>query len=292
MNNPKCSFLSVTPAQAQQWLDTAARNRNLSQRRVEMYAAMMKRGDWMLTNQGIAIDEHGALLDGQHRLNAIVKAEIPVTVLVVQNVPNASQLVLDQSLIRRAHDQISLKTGWDVTPRHTATAKEMLKSLSASRTQDVALSDILLIDRFYNTHHKAIEFAISEFAKHPIVQGISIAPVMAPVARSFYSQDRDLIVRFVEIVTTGMSTKKADGAGVVLRNYLLARNTGKNSVRRLTDRRMIYKKTEIALLAFLEGRQIERIGQMVLEAELFLIPGEKAKIVKKSGQRRTASATV
>ena len=37
----------------------------------------MKRGDFKLTHQGIAIGEGGILLDGQHRLKAFIESGLP-----------------------------------------------------------------------------------------------------------------------------------------------------------------------------------------------------------------------
>lgn len=42
-----------------------------------------------MTHQGIAFDENGELVDGQHRLNAIVEANIPVQMNVTYNVHRA-----------------------------------------------------------------------------------------------------------------------------------------------------------------------------------------------------------
>lgn len=51
-----------------------------------------------MTHQGIALDGplgSGKLIDGRHRLNAIVKADIEVPVLVFENVPQNTLSVLD-----------------------------------------------------------------------------------------------------------------------------------------------------------------------------------------------------
>lgn len=62
----------ITPEMAQKYLDNNPKNRNVSTKRVEQYAEEMKKGLWNYTHEGIAIDQYGRLLDGQHRLMAIV----------------------------------------------------------------------------------------------------------------------------------------------------------------------------------------------------------------------------
>src|ERR1051325_30314 len=146
---PQCAYVSATPDQARAWLEKPAKNRKISQRRVGLYAAAMKRGDWMLTNQGIAIDEFGMLIDGQHRLNAVIEADVPVELLVIRATPNRSQLVLDQGLKRSPHDQVGLREGWEVTPMHIAVAKCIVMSVGGpgSGIRKDTTADIQLMDR-------------------------------------------------------------------------------------------------------------------------------------------------
>jgi hypothetical protein len=243
----------------------------------------MKRGDWLLTNQGIAIDEFGRLIDGQHRLRAIVESQTPVELLVIRAAPNKSQLVLDQGLKRQPHDQVGLREGWEVTPLHMAVAKSMVSSVGgAGETERRAMiADIQLMDRFYVRHHKAVEFAVAQFASRQKVKGVTIAPVLAPVARAHYTTDVNKLVRFCEVVATGMADRKGDGPAVVLRNWLLAGRDKALSSRSGKDRYAIYKKAEIALRAFVKGESIQKLGQMSLDAEVYPIP-EDIRIVKKA----------
>lgn len=86
---------SVTPAWAAQILDEMDKEiadekfkqRKRTESRVNMYAADMAAGNWGLTGQGISFDENGHLLDGQHRLAAVVKSGKTVDMLVVRGLP-------------------------------------------------------------------------------------------------------------------------------------------------------------------------------------------------------------
>lgn len=283
VQTPKCGYVSITPDMAQAWLDKSAKNRRISERRVGLYAATMRRGDWLLTNQGIAIDEFGMLIDGQHRLRAICAADTPVTMLVIEATPNRSQLVLDQGLKRQPHEQVALREGWEVTPLHMAVAKVMVMGVGgpgAQQARDVC-ADIMLLDSFYIRHHKAIEFAVAQFAPRMRVKGVVIAPAIAPVARAWYKWDVNLLVRFCEVLATGMADRKGDSPAIVLREWLIAGRDKALSARAGKDRNAIYKKAELALNAFLNGESIQRLGSMQLEKELFPIPGE-VKLVKKA----------
>lgn len=272
---PTAEYTEVTPDLAAEWLDTTRRNRKLNSARVQRYAAMMKRGDWMVSNDAITFDEFGNLSNGQHRLAAIVQSGISPTLLVVRGAPNRSQLVMDMGYKRTPHDQIALRQGWDVLPIHTAILKSMLTSVGGigERQRKEAITDIQLLDRLYNFHHKTIELVVGAlWHGRYVTKGVTIAPVMAPLARAIYTQDKDKVLRFGEVVMTGQADRPGESPAVVLRNYLLAGRDRALSARSGKDRYHIYKKTEIALNAYLKGESIERLGQRVLDVELYPMP--------------------
>jgi hypothetical protein len=85
----------VTPASARAMLDANTGNRAIRRAVVAQMARAILAGEWRITHQGIAIAPCGRLLDGQHRLNAIVEAGIPVLMAVARNVPADSFAVID-----------------------------------------------------------------------------------------------------------------------------------------------------------------------------------------------------
>lgn len=70
-------------------------NRRMRRWWSEALAQSIKRGEWILTHQGIAFTEDGRLLDGQHRLFAVVLSGVPVEMFVFSNVPNNAFSVID-----------------------------------------------------------------------------------------------------------------------------------------------------------------------------------------------------
>ena len=79
--------MTVTPEMARQWLEVNMKcNRPIMKNTVHSYARQMRAGAWALTHQGIAFDEMGELVDGQHRLRAIIEANIPVKMNVTFDV--------------------------------------------------------------------------------------------------------------------------------------------------------------------------------------------------------------
>ena len=91
---------TVTPAWAQDLLDHQGPNRTLNETRASRYYKDMASENWKETPQGIAISESGELLDGQHRLKAIVRLGRPVRMFVVRNVPEEAKQTLDRGQMR------------------------------------------------------------------------------------------------------------------------------------------------------------------------------------------------
>jgi len=92
----------ITPKKAKELLSTIKTNRPVSNGRVNHYSSIMKRGEWRTTHQGIAIDKNGCLIDGQHRLNAIVKANVSVTMSITEGLSTDTFKYMDVGYTRTA----------------------------------------------------------------------------------------------------------------------------------------------------------------------------------------------
>lgn len=69
--------VQVSAEQAREWLYVASgdvNQRSLSRRRVDRFTHAILGGQWRLTHQAIALAPSGAVLDGQHRLSAVIEA--------------------------------------------------------------------------------------------------------------------------------------------------------------------------------------------------------------------------
>lgn len=67
----KTTLIDVTPKMAREFLKFNKQNRPMRPSHVETLRASFERGEYVPTHQGIAFDDEGVLLDGQHRLAAI-----------------------------------------------------------------------------------------------------------------------------------------------------------------------------------------------------------------------------
>jgi hypothetical protein len=68
----------------------------------------MQRGQWQLTHQGVAFDVNGILIDGQHRLSAVVQSNCIVPMMVTMNAPSVSFEALDCGIGRTIGDRLKM----------------------------------------------------------------------------------------------------------------------------------------------------------------------------------------
>lgn len=100
---------TITPAKASQYLLTSKGNRPISRPTVRSYADSMKQGKWMLNGVSIIFDTEGHLIDGHHRLNAVVEAQVPVEMTVCRGVDTKAFTTYDCGLQRRLGQLLAMQ---------------------------------------------------------------------------------------------------------------------------------------------------------------------------------------
>jgi hypothetical protein len=105
---PTSATESITPAIATDILNRNKNNRPLNERMVLRYAVEMTQGRWMNNGESIIIDWNDNLLNGQHRLYAIVESGKTIESVVVRNVDPASFVTMDTGKKRNAADCLSI----------------------------------------------------------------------------------------------------------------------------------------------------------------------------------------
>ncbi|AKN75081.1 hypothetical protein QR97_01960 [Streptomyces sp. PBH53] len=105
---PSARIIVLQPVMASRLLRRNTHNRNLRASAVEDYVRDIQSGSWPLNGEAIKLDVHGNVLDGQHRLHAVVKAGTPVTTFIVGGLPPETQATMDSGLRRTTSDALSL----------------------------------------------------------------------------------------------------------------------------------------------------------------------------------------
>lgn len=98
----------VTPEEAASILTKNTRNRPVNATRVALFETYLRNGEMQLTHQGVAISSSNVLLDGQHRLIAIVNTGIPAKLMITTGLPDSVFSVLDTGAKRTAGDILGI----------------------------------------------------------------------------------------------------------------------------------------------------------------------------------------
>ena len=99
----------VTPEMAAEILKGNTKNRSLQSAVVRDYADDMASGRWRHTSQGIAIADDGTLINGQHRLAAVIKCGLTVPFTVAYGCDPDDRMVADRNRRRSLGDMFHME---------------------------------------------------------------------------------------------------------------------------------------------------------------------------------------
>lgn len=235
----KTETIRVTPEIARSWLTRNVINRALSEKHVDDLVWEVKAGKWRLTHQGIAFNVLGELIDGQHRLHAIIRANMAMDVRVTFNVEGGYDSPIDNGRVRRVHDILR------VAPRDVAICNAMLTLERAPRTRSGSASRI---DEVFAAHHAGIEWAKKTF---PFQRGIT-ASLVAAHAYAYPVASR-AVEKFAKqfLAHTGSSSNEP---AIVLHRYI------ERSSRATVKGRELSLATLKCLEAYCKGQTLGRLS--------------------------------
>jgi hypothetical protein len=151
----------VTPVWAEMVLKSCnTDNRPMRLHWVKALAGAIKRGEWKITHQGIGFDSDGILLDGQHRLAAIVMSGQAVQMPVTIGLDRAAFSVVDVHTKRSIGDLTNLSRRTAEICNFAAQIYFGTKPPSAVQVQQIADSGLASISEkllnFCNTNRAVI----------------------------------------------------------------------------------------------------------------------------------------
>lgn len=99
----------ITPALAAEWLTKAGPNRRVRPHMVDKYAKDVASGRWRLNGEAIVMSKSGKIIDGQHRLLAIVKAGVPIECFVASGIDDEAFDTIDIGANRTLADILGIQ---------------------------------------------------------------------------------------------------------------------------------------------------------------------------------------
>lgn len=122
----KTQIINITPVMAESFLAANISNRKLSPSRVENLANQMRDGKWLFNGDCIRVSITGRLLDGQHRLSAIVRSGTTHQFILVTGLNDDVFSTIDVGAARSASDFLAID-GFKNTTNLAATAQLVMQ---------------------------------------------------------------------------------------------------------------------------------------------------------------------
>jgi hypothetical protein len=210
---------------------------------VKRYAADMAAGLWRQNPQPILLDTHGDVIDGQHRLLAVLTSTMTIRMLIVEGVDPAVRLVLDTGSGRTAFDAATVM-GFNYSRRVLQISTMVLtKWLHRAPSHPEVMN-------FVGQHKRVLEYA--DLVAPTEDRRLANIPVLTVIARAGYRPGAvEKLTRFAEVLNSGVSTDESEIAIIKLRNALMQPKSMK--------RDEIYKKATYAIDAYLKGNKVSKL---------------------------------
>ncbi len=222
-------IMKITPKDAKNLLSKNNSNRKINKSHLDMLIRTIKKGEWRLNHQGIAVYEDGDIADGQHRLTAIVETgvalEMPVFTGIKKDV--YTSLSIDCGRSRTVTDGAKI-CGDNLNSKDVVLVKGLEYGYESAFPK-LSHSDSY---RLCQKRTKQIELANNLFIKHKAM--ITIAPVkVACIVAIELGVDFNTVKSFIDTLVTGEYTNQLMTNAVKVRNKLLSQNFNGGSHRAL-----------------------------------------------------------
>lgn len=203
-------------------------NRAIRAAAVSGYATEMRAGRWGVTHQGIAIDNDGMLIDGQHRLLAVIESSISVEMLVTRGVPSKvgkngvyTMDVVDAGRRRTTADQLHLMHGVASANIVVGALRVIGLICAPASSRQITVGQAKGMLRIYQSEIEECVAAVSQFKP---MRRAAVVGALAFCQKASTEKIRE----FVQSAASGEGLKKGS-APLALREHLTNRPAPGNS---------------------------------------------------------------
>jgi len=188
----RSQWMEVDPETARRWLENNFRNRPVAKDVVTAYARDMRNGVWVPTHQGIAFNDRDELIDGQHRLMAIIECGATIRMMVTFGLPSViegSEMTtmdaVDRGRTRSVADQLKIQHGMKQGSIIAAVTASIATICSGERTRRLSVGQTLEI---YRAFQNGIDWMIAHRSRQ---HGLRQTGVLAGFAFALAAEGGD-----------------------------------------------------------------------------------------------------
>lgn len=224
----KLEMMLITPEIAVELMARNLRNRPLQMHWVKSLADAMASGEWMTNGESIKIDADGNLIDGQHRLAAIIKCGRPMMMSLTTGVPTNAFSTLDQGKRRSGADVLALNG--DKNVKAVASALRTIVFLGGGQTSISGIRTAALIAA--RQKHPDVVYWTERYIGLRMLRQIAPASVIGIATLGSSAWGSDTADFFLEKLATG-EMLDAGSPVYVLRQRLIESKRGGASIHQL-----------------------------------------------------------
>lgn len=250
--------MTINPKLAEALLATDEGNRISRESKIDQFTRAMQQGRWKDNGETIKLDQDGRLIDGAHRLRAIIKSGTTQTFSMALNVDRRYRDTIDRGTTRKIADDLKMDGDKNCTLTAAvcvarATWERGGRSVASFASGKTVLSIEEVRDMLRDFPH------IPHSVKHANRKGVSsvISASLVGFCHSlWYESSPEEADRFVDDLASGANMLPGD-AVLALRNKLLRNKS--------SSRPTSYKRGELIAMLMtawnnrIEGKDSQRI---------------------------------
>ena len=224
----KTEIKYIGPDEAKEILSrNTENNRNLSINSVQTLARAMSNGEWKLNGETIIIDSDGKLINGQHRMSAVIESGQTVPFLICYGVDPSSFTSIDCGRTRTAGDIFS-SAGISNANAAASICNGVLNyrhsiSLNGGKggswNTSIRFTKEELVKE-YRKHECEYSFAVHNSKMCKEICKPSIAGIMAALALIEAGKDKEKVNEFWRPVVTGEMLTSKDPRYVIRERFI------------------------------------------------------------------------
>lgn len=220
----KSQVMTITPQIAKEWLQRNMVNRRISESRVNQYATDMRLNSWQLNYEAIKFSKNGKLIDGQHRLMACAKANVPFVTYVLFGIEDGITL-FDRGRNRSEADILTIEgIGKELASKNIVAVAKLHYVVQRSYSGSVPIE---FIRYFLKKYESELLDLYQIFKGKSSTDGGKLKVFNACVFLAcFYGYLSGVNIatleRFISVIRTGFyDSSKHETAAIIIRNDII-----------------------------------------------------------------------
>jgi hypothetical protein len=204
---PTAKLTTITPTMARKFLEKNTMNRPLNKNNLAFLKKEIGNDNYFVTGESVKIAKDGTLLDGQHRLQAIVETGKAVKMFLIENLEKDSFKYMDTGRTRAASDVLAIE-GHKNASSLAGIVKFVIGynkgNLSSDKTKGIITNSEVsdFVEKHLNSLTDSYEFGFGKGRK--LIQG-KLVSAMHYVLKKIDEKDADM---FIERLVDGTGLTK------------------------------------------------------------------------------------